>query len=431
MQKNKMKIVGFDSWTQGGYHFARLLPALNERGMSLVLIHLGSWGNDPGRPSQERIGNLEVRDISFYGNVSFERVLDVEQPDAVIFLSTQTFAHRAFLRYCQQRSIPTLHLYHGIVNVWLTDDQRGSYKVNRLAYTKFVYSKMGKLFTHTFPCYIGALLKTKAQFNDWVRFTSDVIRMAVGKFNPVEAPDAKTTKCAVYVNADIEHAVQTYGFDSDDVFAVGNPDLIDFGLLQSQIGYRGQQFAPVFKSIMYINTALSAVGVMFPSPQAFIDHLIHTSQALAMRGISMSFKPHPALDWHFLQQSLDGSNVELVSKANFLVKLQECAACIVETTSLALVPALMGMPLLYANYNELKELRFGPVLMSYPRGYLLRNVADVLDILGKDAQEFDQKALNDWIALNAGPLPAEAMSHRVAEIVERMIRERQTGEKVS
>ena len=44
----------------------------------------------------ETIGDLPVRDISSYPKRGFPDILDAEQPDAVLFLSTETFAHRAF-----------------------------------------------------------------------------------------------------------------------------------------------------------------------------------------------------------------------------------------------------------------------------------------------------------------------------------------------
>ncbi len=84
---------------------------------------------------------------------------------------------------------------------------------------------------HTFPCYIKALIKTKATWQDWHRFLLDIFNMATGR-NPFRkaATDAKTSKCWVYVQADIEHAMRCYGFKKDEVFVVGNPDFLKFGM---------------------------------------------------------------------------------------------------------------------------------------------------------------------------------------------------------
>lgn len=79
------KVIGFDSWTEGARYFEKLVPALEDRGYSLILIHIGSWGHDPNRPVEEKIGHLNVRDITYYKGMSFLQILKTEQPEAVIF----------------------------------------------------------------------------------------------------------------------------------------------------------------------------------------------------------------------------------------------------------------------------------------------------------------------------------------------------------
>ena len=80
--------------------------------------------------------------------------------------------------------------------------------------------------------------------------------------------------------------------------------------------------------------------------------------------------------------------------------------------------------MLYARYGELREQRFGPALTSYPRGYELEDVARVTDTLRRDAENFSARAVSEWIAFNSGPLPAQDMPRRVAELLESMISSR-------
>ena len=415
------KILGFDSWTGGYFNFARLLPAFRERGMSLSILHIGSWGSDPGRPSLETIEDLEFRDVTLYPGKAFDEILDEERPDAVIMLSTQTFAHRAFLRYCEQKSIPTLHLYHGIVNVQVTNDDTGSHKIDRLAYAQYVLPKVGKLFRRTFPCYMRALHKTSAAPREWTRFAADIFRMARGLPSLTAADDARTTKGAVYTNADVEQAMRVYGFRAEDVVAVGNPDLIRFGFDEHLLGRQNRPATFDLPYVMYVDTALAIVGLLFKSRSSFIKHLADTATALAAQGKKLAFKPHPAHDVAALEKSLAGTGIELVTNERFVPKLLQCCACISETTSLALLPALIGLPMLYARYGELKEQRFGTALTSYPRGYELEDVSLVTDTLRRDAESFSSKAVSEWIHFNAGPLPAQNMPRRVAELLESMI----------
>jgi hypothetical protein len=420
-QVNAFKIIGFDSWTGGWFNYARLLPALAERGMSLSIVHIGSWGSDPGRPSREIVGGLEYRDVTFYRGRSFDRILEEERPDAVVLLSTQTFAHRAFLRYCEQRSIPSLHLYHGIANVQVTDDETGSHKVGWLSYAAYALPKVGKLLLHTFPSYVAALHKTGAKSSEWLRFGGDVVRMMRGGAPYFASEDARTTKGAVYTNADVEQAMRIYGFRAEDVAVVGNPDLMRFGFDDHMLGAQNRPSTIALPYVMYVDTALAIVGLLFKSYGSFIEHMINTAEALRAQGKKLAFKPHPAHDLKALEERLGGRGIEIVPNEQFLPKLLQCCACITETTSVALLPALMGMPMLYARYGELREQRFGPALTSYPRGHALEDVARVTDTLRRDAAALDVKAVGEWIAFNAGPLPAQDMPRRVAQLVEDMI----------
>jgi len=307
-----LKIIGFDSWTGGAHHFERLLPALEAQSIQLTLVHIGSWGNEPKCLPERKINNLLTRDITYYGSDSFERVLDIEMPDAVILLSTDTFAHRAFIRYCKQRSIPTLNLYHGVYNI--EDTSGNNFEVSRLAHLKYVLSRVGKLARHTLPCYVKALLRTKAGYKDWRRFVSDIIKLSVGTnlYSLIAADDAKTNKCAVYVPADIENAVQRHGFKKEDVHVVGNPDLLQFALDESMIG---AWVCPEMseKIIMYIETGFPSVGLFFASAKDFANHLLGTPRALAAQGfkICLKLKPNES-NVHLIEQYLIGSGIELV-----------------------------------------------------------------------------------------------------------------------
>jgi hypothetical protein len=418
------KVIGFDSWTGGAHHFERLIPAFKAKGLDLQLVHLASWGNELGCPNECQKGELLLRDIEFYGNNSLERILDIERPVAVILLSTDTFAHRAFIRYCDQKSIPTLNLYHGLVELTESVSESVAYTVSWSAHVKKIFSKLGKLLRHTFPSYIMALLKTKASPKDWRRFFSDIIHMAINindYYFRHAAADAKTTKCAIYTRADVEHAKRFYGFRQEDIFAVGNPDLLQFGFDEGMIGNWVQPEVSD-NSIMYIETGFSSVGLFFSSEQDFAGHLIATSRSLAAQGFKMllKLKPHGS-NIQLIDQRLKGSGIKLVTNKSFLTELKACSACIAETTTLAMLPALMGMPLFFAQYGQLKSLGFGTLLTSYPRGYFLKSISDISGILEKDAQTADSGKLAQWIGLNAGPLPPEDMPERVVAVVEEMI----------
>ena len=255
-------------------------------------------------------------------------------------------------------------------------------------------------------------------------------QMSVGIPSMIAADDARTTKCAVYVPADIEHAIRRYGFKKEDVFAVGNPDFLHFDLKENMIGNWHQLSTNSNQSIMYIETGFASVGLYFSSAKDFADHLIGTAQSLAKQGFKLfvKLKPHTANFNKLFSGDLEAAGIELVSNDDFLSKMMECSACIVETTTVAVIPALVGMPVLLANFGKLKSLSFGSVLTSYPRGYFLHEISDVTHVLQNDALAHDKEKLNDWLYLNAGPMPPEKMPVRVVAILMELISENKHGE---
>lgn len=390
---------------------------MREANLSLRLIHLGSWGNDVGRPDEEMFGDLKVRDIASFGHWSLERVLREERPAVAVFLSTQTFAHRALIRYCRKLRIPTVLLYHGIASMQAQGNS-GGFRPDRRAYARFILTKLYKTLRYTLPCYAVALLRTGATWYDWRRFAGDIVGLAGGRgpWRLATAPDARPDYCLVYTQADVAHAISVFGFDPGEVQVVGNPDLARFGFSGGDLACRMRLPPTGLRSVMYIDTALSATGLVFSSRDAFAAHLLDTARALNRQGLALTIKPHPATDSEFLAHALRDEGVRLVGNEEFIKELKEVAACIVEPTSLALIPALMGIPMLYAQYGRVESLRYGPVLQSYPRGRVLNDVNLVAEMLSLEAQVFHSQvgSLSEWITANSGPLPAERMPERVA-----------------
>jgi hypothetical protein len=417
------KLLAFDSWTEGNHHYQRLVDALEQDGFRLKLVHLGSWGNEPERPKEEIIGRLEVADISAYPGESFEAVLDVEKPDAVVMLSTATFAHRAFLRYCAKRSIPTLHLYHGLMSVQVTEDHVGSVKVNKLAHLAYVMARARKLITKTFPCYIGALLKTRGGPEDWGRFAYDVAKLAAGFpiWQPNVARDARTTKCAVFNEVDRLHANRVYRLAMNDVVAVGNPDLIRFGMSEDMLGSFKVSGKEHRTEVVYIDTGLVMQGLVYRDVDDFCAHLVETGEALGRQGYTLAVKLHPAHDASRIASILSGSGIRTISDEEFTGRLLASAGCIAEPSSATLIPALLGLPLLLAKYGRLAEVRFGQLLMAYPRSTVLTDLADVDRLLRVVHSPEHDRIVSSWIRENSGPMPADEMPRRVSKLVCSMV----------
>jgi hypothetical protein len=346
--------------------------------------------------------------------LTLEEILEKEEPAAVLFMSVDTFSHRAFNRYCKKHAIPTIHLYHGVVSV--QDLSRASmYRVNALAQIRFAGSKLGKALRHVWPAYSRSLWTTKAGTQDWLRFGADITRLTRGNYIPIAAQDARTDRCAVYTEADRQHAIVKYQIPSRSVVAVGNPDLVKFGLNSDEIGCRISNDLANTKDVLYIDTGLIFTGWVYDNVDDFVEHIVATKAELHKQGYRLIIKPHPQ---HYRGSALEriaSAGVAICRDDDFVPQLRRSCACIVEPSSAALVPALFGLPLLLAQYGKLSGCRYGKLLHHYPRSQYIRRVSEFSSLINK-VDEVNKKQLSEWIRLNAGPLPAERMPERVAEL---------------
>lgn len=425
IQKNPplKKIIGFDSWTIGAHHFTRLVPAFKRIGYELILIHIGSWGHDKDRPSTEFIGDLLVRDISFYGKKSFRQVLQQENPSAVLFLSTRAFAHQAFNRYAAELGIPTTHLYHGIVNVQVTEaSQEKVGQLNWLRQLSLIKNRFTKNFFVLCPLYCKALIETSAPVTDWYYFIKELVtkitKGAIGK----APPDTKTNSGCVYISAEIPHMISHYGMASDNVHAVGNPDIAHFGLSQAMIGCCLEDRQNTSNQVMYIDTALVEAGMIFKDARDFVSHLISTKESLSAQGLNFCVKLHPAHFRSGVVGQLRANSIEICEDEDFIERLKSVIGVIVEPTTAAMLPALMGLPIFLGQYAKLSTLQYGALLIAYPRTRNLRNIADFSALIEQESADFDVIAVNEWCRANAGPMPAEQMPDRVAAVMNNMVR---------
>lgn len=418
------KILFFDSWKGGIHNFYRLNDALYERGFQSLLVHLGSWGNEEETIKEEIIGGLLTRDISFYNGIGFEKILEIEKPDAVLFLSIHTFAHRAFIRYCKKACIPTILLYHGFVRVQDVDDNtKGAYKVNFFSYAKRIIERIPKLVQYTMPCYIKSLICTESTRKDWIFLIKNIVYAFTRPTIFNISPDAKTSLCLIYASADRVHAKNVYSFSDEQIKEVGNPDFTSFSLNEADIASNLNVGLNDGEYVMYIDTALLVTGLFFKSEKEYMEHLEELAKEVKKMGKTMLFKPHPETARLCDLSQIDLDLIKIVDKHNFVAMLKRTICVITEPTTLSIIPCTMGIPLLLAKYNRLSELRFGHVLRTYPRVAYLEELATLDVTIKKILSTTDSESLEQWVSLNVGPLPANEMPARVVKYTESIIKQ--------
>lgn len=409
------KLLAFDAWTKGISHFERLRPACEAHGVEMVLVHVGSWGYEPGRPKKELIGGISVRDISFYRGAGMHEILALERPDVVLFFSTDAFVYRAFIRYCRETGIPTLHLFHGIQRV-LDLGGGGPFKANMWWRIWLLRSYVWAGLVHFWPTYAKSLWDTRADAVEWRRFAQDLLGRARGRAGyttSIAAADSKANRVCVYIESEIAYAMNKYGYTREEVTAVGNPDLVSFGLTESMLA-SGLEVPAASSDVIYIDTALLQYGSVFKSEAEYVAHIVATRLALCGQGKNLVYKAHPRQSSAVLS-ALRDAQVELCPADRFLARLRDCCAVIAEPSTAAIIPALMGLPLFLAQYGSFCGQTYGDLLTTYPRAQVLTDLAGFSRLLSIIQADSDGRATRHWINENTGPLPAEAMPERVLE----------------
>jgi hypothetical protein len=412
-------VIGFDNWTKGSIHYERLIPSLKLRGYRLILIHIGEWGHDKNRPNEEYIGNLLVRGIDYYNGISLKEILILENPSAVIFLSTRVFANQALNRYCRNLNIPTLHLYHGLVSVGLLKNKEG-YKINWKNQWKRIKSNLPKNIFLIWPLYWRALIDTRASFIHVYWFFKELYHRLLNNTG-IAPPDATTTAGCVYTKKDISDMIKIYRMPSKKVHAVGNPDIINFDLKDNDIGSGTDLLRESNNLLLYIDNGLAMAGFSFNDTEDYVDHLVSTREAVEKQGYRFVIKLKPSqlnTNLHFRLKELD---IEICLNDKFVDYLKLASAAIVEASTAAMIPAIMGLPLLLAKYGKLSTQEYGMVLTEYPRAIFLQNIHNISFLLEEEQKNVKFDEVNDWIDENVGPLPANMMPERVASVVEKII----------
>ncbi len=413
---NRMKtIIGFDSWTEGSRYFERLVPAFEKQGYRLVLVHIGSWGHDVGRPKEEMIGNLCVRDISYYKNKGLGNILDSENPSAVLFMSTRAIAHMAFNRYAREKRIPTCHMYHGLVMVQAFGDGESAYRVNYINHLKLLLTRIFKNLSKIIPIYIKSLFETNSTVIDWLSLLNVIFRRGFGvNSKDPYVNDTSTDIGCVYTAADVEHMHRNYRIPLSSINVVGNPDLSVFGVDVQDIGYALSR-SDCSDTLIYIDTALVEAGVVFNSTHDFIQHILHTRDALTSIGFKLKVKLHPA---HYKTETpniMIAHGINLCTNENFIDQLKSSRAVIVEPSTAAFIPALIGVPILLAQYGKLSKQAYGAVLRTYPRSRALINLSSIRNILLEEQNLLSANRVMQWIEINIGPMPSEDMPERAVQ----------------
>jgi hypothetical protein len=413
----KRKVICFDGWTEGCIHFERHVEAFRNAGFEMILVHYGSWGHDKGRPKEESIGKLLVRDISYYSN-SLLKILNDERPDIVLFLSTRNFINMAFNRYAKFLGVPTCLIYHGLISVQDTTlGDSNPYKFSKLRYLTLIRERMGKNLTVLIPKYLYSMAYTKASLSVWVEALSLIRERVTGRWTQNHYADSSTDFGCIWAQIDTEHMADLYRIPKSRIFIIGNPDLLKFNVKSSDVLSCYTNISLGYRQVVYIETAFNDTGVVYSDDLEFIHAMVVLKEELATYSFDFKLKLHPANNSK--KELLDGlmkNDVEVVSDNDFIKQLKMSAGAIVEPSSAVIVPCILGLPIYFNNIGSMRSIPFGDMLHSYPNSTTLNTMSD-LALICTNIENASYADYNEWINLYIGSVSAEDISTKLLNAI--------------
>ena len=412
-----MKLLIFDSWTLGSIHIYRILDRLHDRNIECVFAHIGSWGDDPFREIEEMRDGLKFRDIRFYG--SLPKILEIEQPDAVLFLSLDPLIHRAFNRFVTKANITSFNLYPGL---WSAQNYSNHdiQKDGRWHYIAELIKRSHRAMRYSIPQYLYACLKTSGSVNDTLNLFREIKLKIAGKTPTKAFHDAKTDMIFVFNTYDQLHALRKFDMPKSKVHIVGVPDFLKFGFTNDMIGMFGKTDTGKRSKIVYIGTGNRGSGYLLSNDKKYIEFLLKISRTLKKQNIKLAVKLHYSRSAVIEELEKKYQNELIVCKSEeFKKTLTESIAAISEPSTATLLPIGLGLPILFPQFEEFQKLTFSDSFKEYKRSKTLKRFEDLENI-----RQFPKQTsvTADELIEICGPLPISEFSDRVTtKIYEKMI----------
>lgn len=292
-----MKVIYFDSWTQGIPYVQPVEQVFNKYGVITKFVHIESI---VGKTLPENFramlcGNLsgEISGITSYDSKFFGKnitdFIDIESPDAILMISLSHIENRIITRYCQRKNIPVYYMMHGNLRTEAEDIQnlvalQG--KANRFKVVK----KLNK-----FIKYCGMIKEYKHASGSWAESLGLLVQIMNNPFsflwNPKKHRSLNVDKAFVYEERHIKSMVDFFKLEAEKVYVTGDPkaDDIHMNIRKdiSNIGLPGDY-------ALYLEQGLVDTGdITLQEQLKFIEKL---GKELSGIGKSLVVKLHPRAD---------------------------------------------------------------------------------------------------------------------------------------
>ena len=397
-----MKIIGFDSWLGGFRNFKRLQNEFQNNNVDFNLIHLSSWSGIAYK--EKNVNNLKSTDISKYKTINFDKILEIENPDLVVFLSTDVFAHKSMIRSCRRKNISTVHLFHGIMTV-LSVNEKVSYKKSFLKKIYFAIPRIIKYIKYIVPNYFLSLYLDKITLKEIFIFLKTLGKLFDGQNIKKQNHDSRTNLAIVYNHFDASYAKNKFGYNYESIKIIGSPDLFEFNLKESELNIFKNYKNKKRDFVLYLDSVPYLRGLT--SLKENFEYLLKVNKKVMALGKILAVKLHPEHKKTNFNKKLSDAGVKIVTNQNLIDTIKKSDFVLSEATSLFQIPALMGWPIYISTADAISKMSYGEVITSYPNIFKINKLSELGEL---HEQNFNSLT---WINENCGPKPFNHFNTRV------------------
>jgi hypothetical protein len=364
-----VKVVFFDTWTVGLQHFVPLARSLGRLGHSTMLLHRGSFGAELGRPHEEIIKGVTVRDVSYYGNRSLHSILQLERPDAVIMLTSFYLIDRSVILSCRALNIRTFFLMPGIREVdeaYITTSEYET-KFKKLNKLSAIALKLPKYLRHIIPNYLYSGFKYSKLFlislEPWRAMLQLFFRPGRKMLYPSPTHEIHCDIALVYAERYRQFFHEKYGYPHHKLRVVGNPALDGLfdgdsndpkKIIALKARHGIDEGVPI---VTYLATPFVEVGYEGWNSEVRIKELEILRKCCMKSQFQLVIKLHPAItDPDIFGYGENHSSVTVIADTDLPLLIKNSAAVIGHHSSTLLIPIALEKPLFIPRWGLMKNL---------------------------------------------------------------------------
>ena len=411
-------VVYFDYWTRGIRHFVKIDQNIKARGLSSLLVHLGSQRGEPLQVNQE-LNGIQCADIARYDG-SLMRMLKKERPKVVLLLNNQS-EDKIIVRACRYLNIKTVFLMHGV----LTPEDKLHETADLVDSAFSIKDRVRRI-----PKYIRLLLQyLEAALLGGMRNIFDreiyayFARQAYSPGGNLAGKWKYRDSCAdialVYSEEDRNLFVSCFGYDTESILVVGNYNLDE--LFEKNLSYRDDVTlsGDARKNVVYIENGFAdpKYTVRGWSEDLVADEVENISRVCADFGYKLKLKLHPSSDYSTLIERLSRNrNVEIIKHCDLAELIVQVDIVLGQSSSVLMMALAVGKPIFILDIHPLNL----KITTYADRGFgeITSSLDKLRDLLSKRDDAYSASACPDAdkVGQFIGPFDGQS-SNRISSVI--------------